>query len=368
MTDGLALGPGRLLLIAAVIAAGCSSTGPVIGSEAPTSSSSPSQTATESTTAQPDPTTSVADVSQPFTGVGTPTELLPDDSTFRLAPVGGYLLTTLFWTPDVVGRFGHTDQWGSAGDGPFVEAVEEASRGVIFQRSWDDNIIWWQTEDGPQELLVAGQGQRLQLEGATWDLNHEPLVYYQRHTGTTPETTVSTLRSYNFDTGEVREIAVTGGWESGTDFSFVSGGVAVGRWWAEATSGIMVLDLISGEQLYHSDEVGLSCFDGDANCLSYEQATVIAGRVYGVRVIFNEATGVIDRKGIFSFDFETGTETLLVAFPWDNGTWYAEDMYGTTVSLRDGDGAPLPALTFSLDGQEVSTYPLAAFVRPAYLS
>lgn len=293
-----------------------------------------------------------------------------DMAIFRLAHEGP-LPPALHWDSESIRKQSHTGEWFAVADGPFVEVAEIPAYGVVFQRSLDKRVVWLVGEAGPQELLVAADGQTLELEGAGETVNGDPVVFYQRHDHGSPEQTRSTLRSYNLVTEEVREILITGGWESSTSFSQLTGGTVVGTWSSEGWEGLTQVDLQTGTELFNSDDEH-ACFDGEPACPVYRQATVLNRQIYGVRSIWNEERQLVDAAGVFAFDPATGFEERVVEFPWDNGLWYAEDMFAhgeqLVISLKDGNDQPLPALVVDLASGETWTLPEAAFVRPAYLS
>ena len=303
-----------------------------------------------------------------------PTTVVPViDSAFRLTEVGDAPLGLLYWDDTSVRRQSHTGEFFEAATGPFVEVAEIPHDGVVFQRESTDNIIWYDGGSGPQELLVAGDNQRLTLEGTYVSENDEGVVFYQRHEdGAEPETTRSTLRWYNTVTKEVGEVTVTGGWEYGTAFSHVANEQAVGRWGGEGYFGLRQLDAFFGDVIYNTNETGLECFDGDQLCPNYDQATLFKGEIYGVGAVYNTQRSLVDAFGIYHFDRETLVQEVLIQFPWDNGLWYPEDMFAfgnyIIISLDDGQGNPLPGLVFDPASGEAWTLPQQAFVRPGYLS
>ncbi len=293
----------------------------------------------------------------------------------RVAPVGT-ASAVLRWSSEGVWRPSHTGDWNKIADGSFVEVADVPYWGLAFQRIEQEPVIWMKTDEGPQELIVAAEGQWLTLEGAGLNDNSQPIVFYQRHEASSPERTRSSLRTYNLETGEVNEIVETGGWEAGTHFDHLSRqAIAVSYWWSEATTGNALIDLTRSDQLIW-DLVDEGCADGEPGCVVYEHVTVVDGRSVGVRPIWNEEAGWVDQFGLFEFDLERRSERLIVAFPWDNGLWYVEDMFelaprSVVVSLSDSPtlgGSPLPPLVVSIDSGEAFTMPDATFVRPAWLS
>lgn len=194
-----------------------------------------------------------------------------------------------------------------------------------------------------------------------------------------PETTTSTLRSYNLVSKEVGEIARTGGWESSTDFSHVYGWTAIGMWGAEGFFGYTELDLETGQEVWDSEAAGLECFDGEG-CQAFDTSTLFDDEIYGVGPVFDPEVGLVRTMGIFRFDRTALSADLLIEFPWDNGLWYPEDMFafGDVLvislgdrpdnSIEDEPNNPLPAVVFDPETSEAWTVPEIGFVRPGYLS
>ncbi len=282
-------------------------------------------------TLQPPTTTTATSTFTPTTSAPQPTTSAIPDDLFRLAPRSETILA--FRSFDHSGSYfsGHGQTYFPASDGPLVELVDlYVDGGLIFQRSWEDNVIWT-TADGVKELLVGAENQRLELEGGelVGDDSEQPVVYYQRHTRASPEETESSLRSFDPTTGEVTVIAQTGGWEAGTSFAYLTGGKAVALSHTEALDAMYVIDL--------DTDRGINVFDLPPLCPTltavYSDATFVDDQVVGARPIFNTHDGVVDQWGFFLLDPETCEEELVDAFPWDNGEWYIESLVGSIVNL-----------------------------------
>jgi len=294
---------------------------------------------------------------------------LDGDNGYRVAPVGPRMLvvhwdSTGIWVPN------HAGDYHKVVSGPIAEAAQVPGMGVAFQRKSGDNVVWIEAGKGPIELLVGGASQRLTLEGATITSADEPVVYYQRYEGDTPDTSETTLRSYNLASQTVAEVAVTGGWESGTSFSFVGDSrEAVGVGSGEAFFWLSRFDLATGQQLQSPDS---GCYDGEEGCEIYDYWAAIGADYFGIRSVANPSSGVFDQRALFRIDPNTGEEELVVSFNWDNDLWYVENMFAhhnqLVLSLHDGSDAPLPALVIDVEANKTWTVPERAFVRPAWLS
>ncbi len=297
---------------------------------------------------------------------------------WRLAPAGDDRIVML-WDESGATVPGHTGNRSEIVAGPFFE-IAYTTQGVVYQRPgadpWiGDPVIRLDTGDGKPRILVeAGEGEHLHLEGAV-ELDDRVEVYYQLRSGTTPETARGALHRLPVDAtgtvGPATEIMTTGGWESATTFATIrSYPVAVALRGAEAEIWFQLVDLDDGFVIYESDR----CLDGEGGCRTYEVATVLGGDdgpILGLRPVWNEEAGWIDAYGLFRFDPDSETDTMLARFEWDNGLWYPESILALddstlAVSLRDGDHQPLPALVVELgDGNEVAvaTLPEPGFVR-----
>lgn len=143
-------------------------------------------------------------------------------------------------------------------EGPVELAVDDGVGGVVFQRTSDRGrrepratIVYYVPPDSfePRELLVPTGEQYLKL----WEVDAGE-VWYSRREGDSPETSSETLRTYDFASRTVDQLAITGGWEAGTMSVSVADSVAVAYWSAEATTGF---------EYYDSDSAHRIGFGGD---------------------------------------------------------------------------------------------------------
>lgn len=299
---------------------------------------------------------------------GVPADLLPSAAS-TLAPAAERPTGVLwYWTDDLAGGFGHGTEWSTALDGPIAALAEVPLNGLVFQREDGDGVIWFDGPDGPTELITADENEYLRLEGAGLGPDEEPLVYYQRYVQGSVEDTVSTLRSHDLASGEDREILVTGGWESGMTFDHLTDGVALGLWGGEGFSALVGVDLASGDVVLDTRDE--ACGEGEDGCLPYWAGAASGGRFYGIRPTSDDGS---DALGLFRYDPATGTDELVIAFDGSEGAWEVENLFAwpggsLTLSLRDGAGRPLPAVTVDPSTGAAESWPLAALVRPAHLT
>ena len=116
----------------------------------------------------------------------------------------------------------------------------------------------------------------------------------------------------------------------------------------------------------------MECFDGEDGCIWYDQAVIFSGEGYGIGPAPASADGIVDAFALYRFDLTSGEREVVLSMPWDNGLWYAEDMFALggklVVSLKDDAGEPLPALVYDVASGSAWTLPQSGFVRPSYLS
>ncbi len=331
-----------------------------------------STAASEVTTSEPPisaPPTSAPPTSAPSTAPVI--EAAASSAPQRLATAGPGVAGVLQWietSAQVIGEAGAIDVTVSD---EFAEVADAGELGLVFQRSVEEPAIWITADGSTRALIRAGDGQRLVLEGVGVDESGAVVVWYQRIDTGSLSNQQASLRSFEIETGVITEIAETGSRDERTDFSALSGGVVMGRWAGPATEGTNLVDL---------DRVGTAfgggtqpeCSDGQPDCAVYGAATYdeATGEAFAMRLVFNVDAARIDRGGLFRLDPATGQEEPLVAFGWDDGAWYPDDMFIAgdlvIVSLRNGAGDPLPALVYDRSTDAYWTLPDAVFVRPAF--
>lgn len=220
--------------------------------------------------------------------------------------------------------------------GPASVAFDDADGNVYFQRPRDftdpgSTIVYVLTTDSfeSRELLVPTGEQYLELldveDGAVW---------YTRSEGyESPETARQTLRRYDIASGEVTEVAVTGGWESGIGTASVGAERIVTEWFAEGFSAFNFLDLV-GERL----TVPGDPYEGTQICevgveRSDDQGNVLPGCFLSPSLSDDGRVAYVER------DIASG-ETALVVRLVDPG----DEVFRTEIDVGDGEIGPTEIL------------------------
>ncbi|MEM7341693.1 MAG: hypothetical protein AAF467_23800 [Actinomycetota bacterium] len=296
-----------------------------------------------------DPTT------EPFTGL-------------RVVAEGPDVDGLLRWNRDEALEQNAAGEWNQIAAGPMIEMVDLPGPAVAVQREPQARIIYKVTGDLVSELLVTDENFWLELEGGGTDQNGNDVVWYQRHDEFNGSDDLQrTLRSYALNTEQVIELAVTGGFESGTSYSVLTGGTGVGNWGGEGFLGIEMVDLTTGAIAFNSDADGFACFSGE-DCPYYEHATMYEGVPHGVRALENNSGQRTGAWALFQYDTGTGTDTKLLEFPGVPDAWSPEDLFlvGNTMvmSIRDAANEPLPAVAIDMTTGDSWTLPEPYWVRP----
>jgi hypothetical protein len=295
-------------------------------------------------------------------------EALNDIETASSWPLG-----VTVWDASGARSRGITPGFSDVIGGPLVNVIQVPLEGWVYQREQYSSVIHFDDGTGERELLVATGDQELLLEGVRLLPDDTAEVVYQRRDPDGQET-VETLRAYNYRTAEVREITVTGGFESSTSFSTISGRYAVGLFRGEGHFELTTIDLDSGERPYSTAVQDFDCFDGgDAGCPHYEEALMIENYVYGFRMW--SAGGTIE-CGLYRFDLRDNNETLIWALAADQGV-YPRDLVqvgdllalslSSTSSYDDFSNA-LPAVFYDMSTGKTQLAPDPGFVQLGFIT
>jgi hypothetical protein len=249
-------------------------------------------------------------------------------------------------------------------EGPVVELADDGAGGILFQREPRDRVIWWLPAGAlaPQDLLVTEEASFLVLEGVS-DSSPARQVVYQRVLDGNPDTAVTTLRTFGFDSRAVTEVAVTGGWEHSTQITSVTGGRAAGVWVADGSSGYFLYDLDAGRAVLDpSVPVGRET--------QGEQVAIDGTGLIGVGPL-RSSQGVVDQIGLYRLDESAAVGETIAAFAWDNGYWYPTGLFvdGQRAVISRGAspggevGSPLGPIVVDLASGQAVTLPFAANAR-----
>jgi hypothetical protein len=256
-------------------------------------------------------------------------------------------------------------------EGPVELAVDDGLGGLVFQRSSDSwrtdprsTIAYYLPPDSfePQELLVPTGAQYLKL----WAVDGGS-VWYSRSIGDTPQTASETLRTYDFSTRTVDQLATTGGWESGSIGVSVADGIAVVYRHAEASTGFEYYDADSAHRIgFEGDPYKNTSFCADGGQVYDEYTGERLGQGCSEfpalsddgRLAFVERTfdGIQVRYILVVVDLDTGTELFRQDLERPDQGWAPReiDLCGGHVLVnRTGTGvfdAPyIGALLFDLE-------------------
>ena len=230
-------------------------------------------------------------------------------------------------------------------EGPVELAVDDGVGGVVFQRTSDRwlndpraTIVYYLPPDSfePQELLVPTGEQYLKL----WEVDAKE-VWYSRSEGDTPETSTETLRTYDLATRTVDQLAVTGGWESGSISVSVADGVAVVYWSAEGTTGFEYYDADSAHRIGFDGDPYLNtgfCADGAVIVDEYDGLALGEGcseyaALDNSRLAYTERVfdGEQVRYILVIVDLDSGTELFRQDLERPDQGWAPRE-----IDLRDG--------------------------------
>ncbi|MDJ0924215.1 MAG: hypothetical protein QNJ77_06590 [Acidimicrobiia bacterium] len=259
-------------------------------------------------------------------------------------------------------------------------AIDDARGGIVFQPnrgSWffrgSDSIVYWvPTGAGTyQELLVPDADQGLALEDVASHGASAAVYYTRTEGGDDPETTVQTLRRFDLDDKTVTEIAVVGGWESGSSPISAGGDLIVKNSGAEGYVWIDFMDLDGVEFDSPANPLPLEEFDCFPGCFYYADLSPDGSRVALGRLAPN-ADGFPTTPEIEIRDVATGALELAVslpdvaAFPWI----HSMDLSDTHVLINiieEGSEYPFATIVDIASGG-LATYPapvggVARFLR-----
>ncbi len=361
-----------LAFVVALLAAACSGDD---GAETTTSTSPPP---VSTTTAPETTTTAAATTTTSSTTTTTTTEPPPAGP-----PPGSVLITGeegvyVAALDGVAAKVIDADEL--AVNGLIDFAIDDTRGGVVFQPNWgpwffqgSDSIVYWvPTAAGAyQELLVPAADQGLALEDVVAQ-GDDVMVYYTRtEGGDDPATTLQTLRRFDLDNKTVTEIAVVGGWESGSSPISVGGETIATNGAGEGFYWVNFFDLGGVPLESSADPIGFDEFDCLPDCFYYADLSPDGTKVAVGRLAPN-ADGFPTTPEIEVRDLATGELELAVslpavtAFPWIHSL----DLSNTHVLINiveEGSEYPFATIVDIASGG-LTTYPapvagVARFLR-----
>ncbi|MDJ0954078.1 MAG: hypothetical protein QNJ81_10405 [Acidimicrobiia bacterium] len=239
----------NLGLAACLVLAACGGDDDAVETTATTTA--PVTTAAVTTTVPPTTTTAApatTTTSTTTTTTSEPPQVAPPDGSMLITNEDGVFVVTL---DGVAAQVLEADPGVVGGMVDF--AIDDTRAGIVVhphRNSWFnegvDTVVYWAPEGAGalQQLLVPAADQILRLEDVQ-PQGDGVIVYYTRRSGETPETAEQTLRAFDLDAKTVTELAVVGGWESGTSPISVGGSTIVRNGSGEAYFWIIFTDLES---------------------------------------------------------------------------------------------------------------------------
>jgi hypothetical protein len=315
-----------------------------------TTSSTTSSTTTTSTTEAPAPVPPEGSM------------LITNEDGIFVAPLDGASSQLLNADSTVVGGMVHF-------------AVDDTRGGIVIQpheSPWtsvgDDSIIYWapQGSSNVQELLVPAADQGLRLEDvATRD--GVTSVYYTRRFGDTPDTAEQTLRRFDLDDRTVSEIALVGGWESGSSPISVGGDTIVRNGSGEAYFWITFTDLDNNEFASPANPIPDGGFDCVPECFYYADLSPDGSEVAFGRLAPN-GSGFYTTPEIEVRDIASGDLLLSVTLPELSASGYIDsvDLSATHVLINiveEGSDYPVATVVDLASGLSVVQAPVNGVAR-----
>ena len=304
-----------LALTLVVLASGCSDDD---GAETTATSAAPTSTTTApetSTTAAPATTTTSSTTTTTTT---EPPPAGPPAGSVLITGEDGVFVATLDGVAAMV-----IDADQAAVGGLIDFAIDDTRGGIVFQPnrgSWffrgSDSIVYWVPMGAGtyQEVLVPAADQGLALEDVAEHETSTAVYYTRTEGGDNPSTTVQTLRRFDLDTGTVTEIAVVGGWESGSSPISAGGESIVKNSGAEGFVWIDFLDLDGVEFDSPANPLPLDEFDCFPDCFYYADLSPDGTKVALGRLAPN-AAGFPTTPEMEVRDVATGELELAVSLP-----------------------------------------------------
>ncbi len=365
---------GISVSIALLLLAGCSSsseTTTTVTLDANTTEN-PSESTTSTTAVEAATTTVEATTTTSAGAAGVPTGILVAGESGIVLLEGGNASTVL--------------------DQPASVAADDLMGGLVFQGPGSDSgffgapeesIVWWLPAgaEEPRSLLVPTGEQWLRLVGVELIDGSPAVVYIRTDNPDDFYNAIATLRTYDFEAGEVSEVRTVGGWESGTSHVTFGNGVFASNWFGEAYSGFDFFDTNGDDVVVAGDPYGDAiCFDGTLEPGTEDTGAVTGGRCFenvaitpdGSRIAYttlsSDEEGVVQSVDLVVVDAADGSELhrmpILTEAPYSissldirgDTVLYNQVTFRTTREL-------LPATVIDLSTGEGITIPVAGTAR-----
>jgi hypothetical protein len=357
-----------LLASFALLVAGCGG-----GDTATTTSTAADVTTTTvatTTTPPVDDTTSSTTSSTTTTSTTEAPAPVPPDGSMLITNEDGIFVATLDGASSQL-----LDADSTVVGGMVHFAIDDTRGGIVIQpheSPWtsvgDDSIIYWvpQGSSNVQELLVPAADQGLRLEDvATRD--GVTSVYYTRRFGDTPDTAEQTLRRFDLDDRTVSEIALVGGWESGSSPISVGGDTIVRNGSGEAYFWITFTDLDNNEFASPANPIPDGGFDCVPECFYYADLSPDGSEVAFGRLAPN-GSGFYTTPEIEVRDIASGDLLLSVTLPELSASGYIDsvDLSATHVLINiveEGSDYPVATVVDLASGLSVVQAPVNGVAR-----
>jgi hypothetical protein len=357
-----------LLASFALLVAGCGG-----GDTATTTSTADDVTTTTvatTTTPPVDDTTSSTTSSTTTTSTTEAPAPVPPDGSMLITNEDGIFVATLDGASSQL-----LDADSTVVGGMVHFAIDDTRGGIVIQpheSPWtsvgDDSIIYWvpQGSSNVQELLVPAADQGLRLEDvATRD--GVTSVYYTRRFGDTPDTAEQTLRRFDLDDRTVSEIALVGGWESGSSPISVGGDTIVRNGSGEAYFWITFTDLDNNEFASPANPIPDGGFDCVPECFYYADLSPDGSEVAFGRLAPN-GSGFYTTPEIEVRDIASGDLLLSVTLPELSASGYIDsvDLSATHVLINiveEGSDYPVATVVDLASGLSVVQAPVNGVAR-----
>ena len=341
-----------LTLIAAACGTGAVTT--TTEGPAPTTTEGPAPT----TTAAPATTTTVAATTTTAAVTTTTTEAPPSGPT---AAAPGTLLVA---NEDGVYEVTLSGTVNTIVDGGIIHvAIDDTKGGIIFQprvQPWSvfgtDSIVYriGAGASSASTFLIPTSEQGLSLEDVV-DNGGVKTYYTRLDTSAGGDQYIQTLRRYDVATGTVTELALVGGWESGSRNISIGGNRILRNWSGEGWEGASAMSLAGDEIVLAGTPNSEGQFDCRPDCA--HAATISPD---GTKVAF--AHQVLGQLVINVADLDSGLNLENYIMSWPIGGYVdsidMSDDYIVVNTIEEGSETPTKARVINIATGDVTLSPV----------